>query len=433
MNKIEVRGVIVPSSFDDDFLKDYIEKGQIIPESKFRRELAEAPTDEKLVVYLNTPGGSVFAGNEMINAVKDWALENGQPVEVRVGAMAASMGAAMVMTIPGTIKAHANSKIMFHSAISCMCGGAGAMQDEADLIEKINADTKAALLEKSSISPEMIETWFSEGREGWISAQEALEAGIIDEIIGEQSEALTLSETAATALTDRGMRVAALKMEVEEEEKEDEEIEKDSEEDQNPDKSEDESADSDSEDIEDSEESDESAQDEPETKDEEEPPAEESDESKDNEGTEDGDKDETTEEEETDGEAAAADSNDETPPEVAQLSDKLLEATASAKDWQSKYDSLKARVEADAAVFEETIQELKTRIEKAESEKLELSQRLSKLTLQAVKLPKETPQGMTWAAALKQCNGDFAEAKKQFPQVHERFFQETQTGGPFNG
>lgn len=417
--KIEVRGVIVPSMFDDDFLADYIEKGQLTPESKFRRELAAAPTDEPLTVYLNTPGGSVFAGNEMINAVKDWSRENDQPVEIVVGAMAASMGAAMVMTIPGTVKAHANAKIMFHSAISCMCGGAGAMVDEADLINQINADTKSALLSKTSLSPDLIEQWFSEGREGWISAPEALEAGIIDEIIGGDAEALTLDKAAAGALTDRGMKLAALKVDIVSEADPESEEEVNEDEDQDTPENEEEAPENDPD-----EDPDKDGEDDPETD-----PEKDEDEEKESDNPE---EDETPkeDEEETGSEAPAASVKVEPSSEIVALSEKIEEATASARDWQAKHDRAIAQFEADAAVSAERIEGLEKSLEKAEKIKGELEARVSKLSLQAVKLPENDETVMTWVGALKLCGGDFAKAKRQFPQVHEQFYRDNQKGNP---
>ena len=35
MNRIELRGVIVPSTYDNDWTETYIQKGIIIPESRF--------------------------------------------------------------------------------------------------------------------------------------------------------------------------------------------------------------------------------------------------------------------------------------------------------------------------------------------------------------------------------------------------------------
>jgi len=69
MSRINLRGVIVPSEYDASWADGYIEKGIILPESRFRSMLAEASKAEPLTVYVNSPGGSVFSAGEMVNAV----------------------------------------------------------------------------------------------------------------------------------------------------------------------------------------------------------------------------------------------------------------------------------------------------------------------------------------------------------------------------
>jgi ATP-dependent protease ClpP protease subunit len=215
MKRIEVRGIIVSSMYDDEFFAPYIERGIIAPESRFRRALAEVDAGEEAVeVYINSPGGSVFAGNEMINALQEWrAGAAGKPrqVVVTVGALAASMGAAMVVSAADRVRMHRNGKLMFHSAWGAVEGGPEKMQDEADLLQKINADIKARLVGFYECPPERVDEWFREGREGWLSADEARDLGICDEILGEDSPAgATVDFADAAALAGRKIKIAAL-------------------------------------------------------------------------------------------------------------------------------------------------------------------------------------------------------------------------------
>ena len=140
MNRIDIRGVIVPSDYDDEWYADYIERGIIPPESRFRAALAAADTGEPLNIYVNSPGGSVFAGNEMQNAVREWKASTGQPVTVTVGALAASAASALAIGVADRIEAHSNSKMMFHGAYTGTIGGSEAHADGAELLNKINAD-----------------------------------------------------------------------------------------------------------------------------------------------------------------------------------------------------------------------------------------------------------------------------------------------------
>jgi ATP-dependent protease ClpP protease subunit len=210
MSRIEIRGIIVPSGFDDDWSAREIERGIITPESKFRRDLEAANTDESLSIYVNSPGGSVFAANEIINAVLAWKVATRQKVEVVLGAMAASMGAALTIAVSDKVIAHQNSLIMFHGAWAVMIGGKEALEDQAEALGKINANIKNILLTRYEIAPESIEEWFREGREGWLTAEEMKAAGIAQEIIGEPAPPLDLTGADLEEFDKRGLKIAAL-------------------------------------------------------------------------------------------------------------------------------------------------------------------------------------------------------------------------------
>ncbi len=210
MSRIEIRGIIVPSEFDGGWYEGLCDRGIITPESKFRRDLAAAPATEPLEVYLNTPGGSVFAGNEMVNAVSAWKAQTKQPVHVIVGAMAASMGAAFTIQAADSVAVHQNSLMMFHGAWGMQIGGADAMADYADLLAKINDMTKAVLLKRYKLDEDTVDEWFAEGREGWLTADEMKAAGIAHSVIGEDDEAMSFDGVDTSEFDAKGLKVAAL-------------------------------------------------------------------------------------------------------------------------------------------------------------------------------------------------------------------------------
>ncbi|MBM3892680.1 MAG: hypothetical protein FJ388_26475, partial [Verrucomicrobia bacterium] len=210
MSRIEIRGIIVPSDFDGGWYASLIERGIITPESKFRRELAAAPAAEPLTVYVNSPGGSVFAGNEMVNAVLAWKAQTKQPVNVIVGAMAASMGAAFTIQAADTVAVHRNSLMMFHGAWGLQIGGAEAMHDYSEVLGKINAETKRVLLARYKLDEATVDEWLAEGREGWLTADEMKAAGIATEIIGVDDAALDLTDADLAEYEAKGLKIAAL-------------------------------------------------------------------------------------------------------------------------------------------------------------------------------------------------------------------------------
>jgi ATP-dependent protease ClpP protease subunit len=210
MSRINLRGVIVPSEYDAAWASGYIEKGIIMPESRFRSMLAAVPKNEPLEVYVNSPGGSVFSAGEMVNAVREWKAETKQPVVVVLGALTASAASAFSIMVADTIRAHRNAKVMFHGAWTVSIGGKELHQDTAELLEKINGDIKTRLVSKYGMAPERITEWFAEGREGWLSADELLAAGLASEIIEDPSDVIEFPAEALGEIENRGLGIAAV-------------------------------------------------------------------------------------------------------------------------------------------------------------------------------------------------------------------------------
>lgn len=403
MNRLEVRGVIVPSGYDQEWAADYIAKGIITPESRFRSNLEAMKANAPLELHINSPGGSVFAGNEMINAINDWIKRTGQSVEITVGAMAASMAAAMVVSVNASkVKVHKNSKIMFHGAFAATEGGAEAHKDEAELLTKINNDLKAVLVSRYKLSPEQVDSWFAEGRAGWLTADDAVKAGIAAEIIDAQGAAYKMSRAASAMLSERGLRLAAaletevIEQEVENVGKPDSECEK--------------------------------------------PVAEVS--------------KEVAEVAKVEQTPVAATPEVIKPADVVALNDvtllhdKLMALDQEKRTWQGRYDKAiaeinqrKVEIENYKLAMQEVIAKsdaaLKAEQEKAakelEKQSLEfkkicserddriagLESRLTKFTFQALELHSESAV-KDWPSALKACNGDYVEARKKYPGIYQQ-------------
>lgn len=208
--RIEIRGVIVGAEYDCAWCEEWIRSGLITPESRFRAALAKVEK-EPLDVYVNSVGGSVFAGYEMANAVKDWAKANSrQRVTVTIGALAASAASTFAVMVGGKMRLHRNSKLMFHGASTETWGGAQAHKDEAELLDKINAEIKTALVTRYNLAPERVNEWFAEGRMGWLTADEAMTTGMGSEIVDADDAEVEYPQVALDGMQQRGLAVAAL-------------------------------------------------------------------------------------------------------------------------------------------------------------------------------------------------------------------------------
>lgn len=184
MNTLEIRGIISGSPFMEMF-------GETVTvESRFRAALAKM--SGPLELYISSFGGEVTAGNEMINALKAYAATPGNEITVTLGAICASQASVIAVNFP-SVKAHANTVIMFHSCHTFACGGPTEMEQAAKLLRIFNQSAIDALTAKG-IAGETATAWISGPGETWLSAAEAKSLGIISEIIGENAPPQTLPD-----------------------------------------------------------------------------------------------------------------------------------------------------------------------------------------------------------------------------------------------
>jgi len=130
-------------------------------------------------IYVNSQGGSVFAGFEIVNALNA-AVAQGRAVTFYVSALAASIASYITSGVKGAkVVMSDNAKLMFHAPWVCMCGSKDQLKDEADLLGKMEDDIVSAVEARGAkAEPE----WFAAGREKWFSAKEAVKNKLADEI-----------------------------------------------------------------------------------------------------------------------------------------------------------------------------------------------------------------------------------------------------------
>ncbi len=146
-----------------------------------------AETDA-LDIAVDSPGGDIFAANSIAMAIADWLIAHPQGrATLTVQGMAASAAAAVIVGVRGPrcrIACHRNSQLMFHGVYTTVYeAGAQKFADTAEALEKTNDQIRSALLSRTKTPAALIAQWFAEGREGWVTAAEALEWQIVDEVV----------------------------------------------------------------------------------------------------------------------------------------------------------------------------------------------------------------------------------------------------------
>ncbi len=132
-------------------------------------------------VYLNSPGGSVYAGY----GIYDTMQYIGCDVSTICTGMAASMAAVLLVAgAKGKRYALPHARVMIHQPLGGMQGQASDIEIAAKEIIKVKNELHAILAEHTGQSIERIEK--DSDRDHWFTAAEALDYGMVDEVLTSQ-------------------------------------------------------------------------------------------------------------------------------------------------------------------------------------------------------------------------------------------------------
>lgn len=133
--------------------------------------------DKDIFLYINSPGGSVSAGLAIFDTINYIRCN---VCTICIG-LAASMGAFLLASgTKGKRYALPNSEIMIHQPLGGARGQASDIQIQANQIQKIKSKINTILSEKTGKPLERVEK--DTDRDFFMSAEQALEYGIIDKI-----------------------------------------------------------------------------------------------------------------------------------------------------------------------------------------------------------------------------------------------------------
>ena len=129
-------------------------------------------------LHINSPGGEVFDGIAIYNAIRNHPAN----VTVMVDGLAAS-AASFIAMAGDTVEVARNATMMIHDGLGFCAGNAADMRELAGLLDKVS-DNIASIYAERGGTP--VEAWREAMRaETWYSASEAVEAGLADRITGQ--------------------------------------------------------------------------------------------------------------------------------------------------------------------------------------------------------------------------------------------------------
>ena len=139
--------------------------------------LDSTDSEKGISIYLNTPGGSVYAGLGIYDTMQFIKSD----VSTICTGMAASMGAVLLVAgTEGKRAALPHSRIMIHQPMGGAQGQASDMEITVKEILKLKTELYQIIADHSHNSIERITA--DSDRDHWMTAQEALEYGMIDRV-----------------------------------------------------------------------------------------------------------------------------------------------------------------------------------------------------------------------------------------------------------
>jgi ATP-dependent Clp endopeptidase proteolytic subunit ClpP len=143
----------------------------------FKQNLDNLGDVKRLTVRINSPGGDVWDGMSIYNQLSQFPAET----TVVIDGLAASVASVVAMA-GDKIQAAEVSQLMIHDAWTIVMGNEQDLREMADVLSKIDgqiADTYAVRSGRPAAEFRELQN-----KDTYLTAQEALSLGLIDEVIG---------------------------------------------------------------------------------------------------------------------------------------------------------------------------------------------------------------------------------------------------------
>lgn len=176
--RVTLNGIV--SADDDKWIYEWFGYTAFSPQ-QVRDAVANNPEGEELVLEINSPGGSVFAGSEMYSVLRACAI----PTRAEIQSLAASAASYLCLGCD-TVAISPVAQMMLHLPSTCTDGDRVAHQRSIGMLDATREAILNAYEQKAGEKCDRAELRRMMSTETWLSAQEALEHGLVDEILGQE-------------------------------------------------------------------------------------------------------------------------------------------------------------------------------------------------------------------------------------------------------
>lgn len=164
--------------------------GDVGAEDVVRQIAAAERTYRKIDVRINSVGGDVAAGIAIFNFLRQSAAD----ITIYIDCIAAST-ASFIAGCGKWVKMSRYGQIMIHQPMSDVFGNAAKLKDCVAHLEQIENTLCEIYAARTGKSVEEIRTTYMDGRDHWLTAEEALAEGFVDEIFDDDRTAVSASLT----------------------------------------------------------------------------------------------------------------------------------------------------------------------------------------------------------------------------------------------
>ena len=186
-HKIDIRGDIVPNDYK--WFYDYLEWDSTCPKD-VQSVIDAAVSGDDIDVYINSPGGVIDVGSEIYTLLRQ-ATET---CNVNIYITGEACSAASVIACAAHSAMAPTALMMVHCVSSGIRGNHNDMEHMAEVLRTADKALCTAYTAKAGMTEEEVLEMMEQ--ETWLTAQQAKDKGLVDEIMFEEAEELPMTASA---------------------------------------------------------------------------------------------------------------------------------------------------------------------------------------------------------------------------------------------
>lgn len=150
----------------------------------FAKELKNLEKDyDRINIHINSPGGSLYHAFPIFNAIRNSKKE----IHTYNDGLAASAGGLLLLA-GKKVHTAKNGILMIHNAMAWAYGNSDDFRETMKTLDTYDGIIAKLFAERTGMSEEAVKEKYLNYKDHWLDAEEALEAGFIDEIEEYESE-----------------------------------------------------------------------------------------------------------------------------------------------------------------------------------------------------------------------------------------------------